>query len=159
MCRSGPSRVPLSRLSPFSPHVCSLSLPLSLRLSHSACSGNHSPLSFVYPSPVSLAPTARVSIMTPRGGTIPEVKSERRNHDVHSMESLSSTDAGRSKKLAIRARSFARAEKIRFFRPAFALGIRAYASHARTAPEEKSRSCRYLVLRGRSLKVRRFVES
>lgn len=98
-------------LSLFATHR-SLSLSLSLapspfvRLSYSACSGNHSLLSFVHPSPSRSLPPPELSIMTPRGGTIPEVKSERRNHDVHSMESLSSTGTGYSK-VATHARSLA----------------------------------------------------
>lgn len=44
----------LSASLPFS-LVYTLYLPLNVRPSHSACSGNHSPLSFVHPSP-SLAP-------------------------------------------------------------------------------------------------------
>lgn len=59
---------------------------------------------------VSLASTG-VSIMTPRGGTIPEVKSERRNHDVHSMESLSSNGAGCSKVSTHATRSLSRARQ------------------------------------------------
>lgn len=74
--------------------------------------------------------------MTPHGGTIPEVKSGRRNHDVHSMESSSSTGASRSKTAAIRARSLVRAKENPLL-SAGALGIRANASHARAAPEEE----------------------
>lgn len=73
--------------------------------------------------------------MTPRGGTIPEVKSERRNHDVHSMESSSSAGAGCSK-VSTHARSLARAKENL---STGALGTRANASHARAAAEEKSR--------------------
>lgn len=77
-----------------------------------------------------------VSIMTPRGGTIPEVKSERRNHDVHSMESLSSTGTGCSK-VATHALALSCARrKIRFSRPA-----RSAFARTRVTREQLPRKC------------------
>lgn len=95
--------------------------------------------------------------MTPRGGTIPEVKSGRRNHDVHSMESSSSTGAGCSK-TATHARSLVRAEENPLLSTG-ALGIRANASHARAAAGEKLRPGTSSSRRTIVLKARRFEES
>lgn len=106
---------------------------------------------------VSLAPTGGVSIMTPRGGTIPEVKSERRNHDVHSMESLSSTGAGCSK-VATHARLYSSERGGKFA---------SFDRRARHSREHESRasscrgkvaSCRYLVLSRRIIESATFLE-
>lgn len=168
MRRSGPScdlSPPLS-LSLFATHrSLSLSLSLSLapspfvRLSHSACSGDHSLLSFVHPSPSRSLPPPELSIMTPRGGTIPEVKSERRNHDVHSMESLSSAGTGYSKVATHGSLSRVREGKSASLRPARARHSRERESRASSCRGEKS--CRVDISfssRGGSPKVRRFRE-
>lgn len=85
--------------------------------------------------PLRLARSHRrgVSVMTPRGGTIPEVKSRRRNHDVHSMESLSSAGA----RAATHARSLERARQGKS--ASFDRHSRERESRASSSREEKSR--------------------
>lgn len=144
MRRSGPSCDLSSPPLPF--HLTSLPLSLSLPSSRPTISFRllRQSLPVVVRSSLSLSFSLRlarsyrrsVSIMTPRGGTIPEVKSERRNHDVHSMESLSSTGTGCSK-VATHALALSCARrKIRFSRPA-----RSAFARTRVTREQLPRKC------------------
>jgi len=95
--------------------------------------------------------------MTPRGGTIPEVKSERRNHDVHSMESLSSTGASCSK-VATHARLYSseRGRKTASF-DRCARHSREHESRASSC-RGKIAKCQYFVLSTRIIESATFLE-